>query len=161
MRKILVVGALLVISSLAASAQAKPTYRVYETVESSQQWVEQTQKLSIKEQLAAIQQRVQCDAQVRDESREPKLCFMGVSAEKRKKYDEQRRLALEQDKRPRGYTLLYFIDGQPADAQNSEGYERLQRLESVKTITFFADQTATAIYGSRAASGVVAISTKK
>ena len=104
---------------------------------------------------------MQCDAKVRDESKEFKACLTGVSAEGRRKFEEQRHLEQEQDKRPHGYTLLYVINGQFADAKDPILQERLQTVKTVKKVTFFSGPAASALYGARGYSGVVAVSTKK
>jgi hypothetical protein len=51
------------------------------------------------------------------------------------------------------------VDGQPVDVKNGVAYRTLQAIKSMKEINFFSGSTATAIYGSRAASGVVTVVT--
>lgn len=107
-----------------------------------------------------------------------------VSSLKAKDYQEQRLSSLDKilEGRIVGYqggkirgtttmtgstTPLYVVDGFPVENTKLTPYATLEEnlpslnLEDIETITVLKDAAATSIYGARAASGVVVITTKK
>lgn len=144
-----------------ALAQTTPACQPFTTDASSNAWLTEVSRQPLPQQVAAVRERAICDANVRDPSRDPKLCFTSVSAENQRIYarrEAERRLA---DTRPVGATLLYIVDGRTLLADLVAHLRQLVTVGSVKAISFLHETAETAIYGTRGASGVVVITTKK
>lgn len=149
--------ALLLLPGWSAAAQTAPACPVFATDSSAQAWVASVRQLPLKQQVAALQQRVACDAGVR--GWEPAVCIMPLSAAQRQAYEERYRQAEAADPRPRGAVLLCVVNGRlvapgaPAELQRLLAHKRVRRLE------FLEGAPATAIYGSRGAEGVALVTT--
>jgi len=141
-----------------------PPCQVYPTVDASDAWLTATRQLSLKRQVAAVRQRLACDARVRGRAYTSYVCTSCLSAEGRHAYQaaqEKQRQAEAADPRPVGIVLFYLIDGRvvaPADTAQWQPFVTRQR---VREISLLEGAKATAIGGTRAQDGMVIIITKK
>ena len=141
-----------------------PPCQVYPTVAASDEWLTATRQLSLKRQVAAVRQRLACDARVRGRAYTSYVCTSCLSAEGRRAYQaaqEKQRQAEAADPRPAGIILFYLIDGRivaPADTAQWQPFVTRQR---VREISLLESTKATAIGGTSAQDGMVIITTKK
>ena len=155
---------LIIVSSYRAAGQASAACQVYTTTEASDTWMATTRRLPLGQQLAAVRQRLACDAGVRGHTFETSVCLSCVSAEGRRAYQatqEKQRLAEAADTRPRGITLYYVLDGRPLAAAELANLQQVLSKKVVKELTLLDASSAAAIGGTRAADGMVVITTKK
>lgn len=121
-------------------------------------WLDSVHHLSLTQQVAAVQQRAW-----RDTSLAPyqmMACRMGVPA-------ATSHAAVAADippGKPTGFPLVYVIDGHifyNHDAATIRQFQYLVRRRPIQQVTVLQEASAAAIYGSRAANGVVVLSTTK
>ncbi|AMJ66866.1 hypothetical protein [Hymenobacter sp. PAMC 26628] len=150
--------ALLLLSGWSATAQTAPACPVFATDSSAQAWVASVRQLPLKQQVAALQQRVACDGGVRGWA--PAVCTLPLSAAQRQVYEENCRRAEAADPRPRAAVLLCVVNGRlvapgaPAELQRLLANKKIRRLE------FLEGAPAAALYGSRGAAGVALVTAK-
>ncbi len=123
-----------------------------------------TRQLPLKKQVAALRQRLACDARVRGRAFSSSVCASCLTAEGRRAYQaaqEKQRQAEAADPRPLGVVLYYLIDGRivaPADTAQWQPFVTRQRVQE---ISFLESNKAAVIGGTRAQDGMVIITTKK
>ena len=154
---------LFLLASSSVAAQTSPVCEVYPTVASSDAWQATVSHLPLKQQVAAVRQRVSCNPQVRGQKHETGVCFMGVSEAGRRAYEanqEKRRLAEAADPRPHSIVLFCTVDGQYIPADSVAQFERLATQKLVKKTVFYpSTETAIGIYGAQALEGMLVITT--
>jgi hypothetical protein len=147
-----------------ASAQSSPACEVFTSVANSNAWVAKVRGLPLKQQVAALCQRMACDAKVRGYVLTPSVCITCLSAEGKQAYlaqQEQRRQAEVADPRPRGVVLFCMVDDHVFRAGSTTDFQRLVTKSSVKQITLLESTAAVAMCGTQASEGAVLITTKK
>jgi len=141
-----------------------PPCQVYPTVAASDAWLTATRQLPLKRQVAALRQRLACDARVRGRVFTTSVCTSCLTAEGRRAYQaaqEKQRHAEAADPRPPGITLLYLLDGRIVAAVDTAQWQPVITRQRVREISFLESAKATAIGGTRAQDGLVIITTKK
>ncbi|RZK19406.1 MAG: hypothetical protein EOO56_14200 [Hymenobacter sp.] len=136
----------------------------YPTVADSDAWLTATRQLPLRQQLAAVRQRLACDARVRSHSPAAAICVSCLTAEGRRAHEaaqEKQRQAEAADPRPLGVVLFYIIDGQIVAPADTAHWQPLLTRQRVREITFWESQKALVMGGTRAQAGMVVISTKK
>lgn len=121
-------------------------------------WLDSIQHLSLSHQVVAVQQRAWRDTLLAPY--QPPVCRMGQSAAERTAATR----ALPGSTKPRGLPLLYVVNGQSFYNNDVATITRLQqalRSHPIKQVLILRDATACAIYGARAADGVVVLSSMK
>lgn len=151
--------ALLLLSILLA-----PPCQVYPTVAASDAWLTATRQLPLKQQVAAVRQRLACDARVRGRVYAAPVCVSCLTAEGRRAHQaaqEKQRQAEAADPRPLGIVLFYLIDGRIVAPTDTAQWQPLVTQRRVREITFWESDKAAAVGGTRAQDGMVVITTKK
>ena len=141
-----------------------PPCKVYLTLAASDAWITATQQLPLKKQVAAVRQRLACDAQVRGRVPAAAVCVSCLTAEGQRAFraaQEKQRQAEAADPRPVGVVLFYWIDGQLANPADAARWQPLLTPRRVQRIALLESEKAVAIGGSRAQDGMVVITTKK
>ncbi len=154
----------LLFTSYLASAQASPACEVFTSVASSDAWLAKVRGLPLKQQVAALRQRMACDTNVRGYVLATSVCYTCLSADGQRAYSAQqaqRRQAEAADPRPRGVVLFCMVDDQVFRAGSTVDFQRLVTKSSVKQISLLESAAAVAICGSQASEGAVLITTKK
>jgi TonB-dependent SusC/RagA subfamily outer membrane receptor len=142
------------LSSLPAQAQTSPVPVVAGNVV----WFDSVQQLSLAQQVAAVQQRAWRDTLLAPY--QMTACRMGTSAATR----PTAALAGTPSGKPTGFPLVYVVDGQTFynhDVATIRQFQYLVRRRSIQQVTVLREASAAAIYGSRAANGVVVLSSTK
>jgi TonB-dependent SusC/RagA subfamily outer membrane receptor len=143
----------LLVGRLPTLAQTHPTLLITD----SSVWLDSIQPLSLSQQVVAVQQRAWRDTLLAPY--QPPVCRMGQSVAERNA--AQARPVFS---KPWGLPLLYVVDGQPFYNNDVVTITRLQqalRSHPIKQVTILRDMTAAALYGGRAANGVVVLSSTK
>ncbi len=146
------------------SIKPAPHCEVYPTVAASDAWLTRVKQLPLRQQVAALRQRLACDAQVRAHPLAAAICVSCLTAEGRRAYQEaqeKRQLAEAADPRPAGVVLFYLLDGHPVAPEATEQWQPLVTRQLVREISFLESANAVTIGGSRAQDGMVVITTKK
>ena len=146
------------------STKPIPHCEVYTTVAASDAWISRVKQLPLKQQVAALRQRLACDARVRGRPLPSYICVSCLTAEGRRAYQEaqgKRRLAEVVDPRPPGVVLFYLIDGRPVAPADMAQWQPFVTRQLVREITFLESDKAVIIGGTRAQDGMVSITTKK
>jgi hypothetical protein len=144
----------LLLSSLPTLGQTQPTL----IVTNSSVWLDSVQQLSLSQQVVAVRQRAWRDTLLAPY--QTPVCRMGMSAAARSTAARE----LPVSTKPQGLPLLYVVNGQPFYNNDVATIKRLQqalRSHPIKQVTFLRDVTACAMHGSRAANGVVVLSSTK
>jgi hypothetical protein len=145
-------------------ALLSPPCQVYPTVATSDAWLVATRQLSLKRQVAAVRQRLACDARVRGRVYTSYVCTSCLTAEGRRAHEaaqEKQRQAEAADPRPTGVVLFYLIDGRVVAATDTAQWQHMVTRQRVRKISFLESAKAAAIGGTRAQDGMVIINTKK
>lgn len=146
-----------------AAAQALPACPSPAQPGSSGAWLDAVDHLPLPQQLAAIHQRMRCDTAYR--GFQPGMCWMAVGlAAGRTAAASGKMPGPPADARPQGETLLYVVDDYPAAGNTAAAvadFWRRVAARRIRRVTLLRGPLATAIYGSRAASGVVLLSSHK
>ncbi len=150
--------ALLLLPGWTAAAQTAPARPVLATDSSAQTWVANVRQLPLKQQIAALQQRVACDASAR--GWEPAVCTLPLSAAQRQAYEEKCRQAEVADPRPRAAVLLCVVNGRPVAPGAPAELRRLLAHKKIRRLEFLDGAPAAALYGSRGAAGVALVTAK-
>ncbi|RZK19287.1 MAG: hypothetical protein EOO56_14460 [Hymenobacter sp.] len=148
---------LLLISLLA------PPCQVYSTVAASDAWVASVRQMPLEQQLAAVRQRLACDAGVRGPAPESAVCVSCLTAEGQRAHqiaENQRKIAEIADTRPRGVVLFYLVDGRPLDPSANADWPKQLAKRNVRQISLLESQPAAALAGRRARYGLVQIITQ-
>jgi len=151
--------ALLIICSLLA-----PPCQTYPTVAASDAWLSATRQLPLKKQVAALWQRLACDARVRGRVYATSVCVSCLTAEGRRAYQaaqERQRQIDAADPRPLGVVLYYLIDGKIVAPTDTTQWQPVITRQRVREIAFLESAKAVVIGGTRAQDGMVIITTKK
>lgn len=151
--------AFLLICSLAV-----PPCQTYPTVAASDAWLTATRQLPLKKQVAALRQRLACDAHVRGRAFSSYVCASCLTAEGRRAYQaaqEKQRQAEAADPRPPGVVLYYLIDGRIVAPTDTAQWQPFVTRQQVREISFLESAKAVLIGGTRAQDGMVIITTKK
>jgi TonB-dependent SusC/RagA subfamily outer membrane receptor len=122
-------------------------------------WLDSVQHLSLSQQVVAVQLRAWRDTLVAPY--QMPLCRMGVSAATRSTAPTP---ALPVPTKPRGFPLVYVVDGHAFYNNDAATIRQLQyavRRQPIRQVTLLRDVEAAAIYGSRGADGVVVLSSTK
>ena len=146
------------------SAKLVPHCEVYTTVAASDAWLSRVKQLPLKQQVAAVRQRLACDARVRGRPLAGSVCVSCLTAEGRRAYQEaqeKRRLAEAADPRPPGVVLFYLIDGRLIAPVDTAQWQPLVTRHLVREITFLESEKAVVLGGSQAQDGMVSITTNK
>jgi hypothetical protein len=141
-----------------------PPCHVYPTLAASDEWLTATRQLPLKRQVAAVRQRLACDARVRSRAYTSYVCTSCLTAEGRRAYQaaqEKQRQAEAADPRPLGVVLFYLIDGRVVAPADTAQWQPAVTRQRVQEISFLESNKATAIGGTRAQDGMVIITTKK
>jgi len=141
-----------------------PPCQVYPTVAASDAWLTATRQLPLKRQVAAVRQRLACDARVRGRIFMTSVCASCLTAEGRRAYQaaqEKQHQAEASDPRPIGIVLFYLIDGRVVAATDTAQWQPAVTRQRVREISFLESTKAAAIGGTRAQDGMVIITTKK
>ena len=141
-----------------------PPCQIYPTAAASDAWLVATQQLPFKKQVAAVRQRLACDAQVRSQVPAAALCVSCLTAEGQRAFRaalEKQRQAEATDPRPLGVVLFYIIDGRVIAPIDTAQWRPLVTRQRVRTIEMLVSEKARVIGGSRAQGGMVVITTKK
>jgi TonB-dependent SusC/RagA subfamily outer membrane receptor len=122
-------------------------------------WLDSVQHLSLAQQVAAVQVRAWRDTLLAPY--QMATCRVGISGVRR-----GGAVAAGQPTpaKPSGFPLVYVVDGQTFynhDAGTIRQLQHLLRRRPIKQVTLLRAVTATAIYGSRAANGVVILASTK
>lgn len=122
-------------------------------------WLDSVQGLSLTQQLAAVQRRAWRDTLLAPY--QPFTCRLLVRPEARRSASSP---ILAPPVKSLACPLVYVIDGQAFyqnDAATITRFQQALRSHSIKQATFLREEEATAIYGSRAANGIVILSSAK
>ncbi|MFD1872220.1 hypothetical protein [Hymenobacter bucti] len=141
-----------------------PPCKVYATVAASDAWVVATQQLPLRKQVAAVRQRLACDARVRGPVPAAALCVACLTAEGQRAFraaQEKQRQAEAIDPRPLGVVLFYLIDGQVVAPADTAQWQPLLTRRQVQKIDLLIGKNAAVIAGTRAQGGMVIISTRR
>lgn len=141
-----------------------PPCEVYPTVATSDAWLTATRQLPLKRQVAAVRQRLACDAHVRGRAYTSYVCTSCLTAEGRRAHQaaqEKQRQAEASDPRPLGVVLFYLIDGRVVVPADTALWQPVVTRQRVQEISFLESTKAAAIGGTRAQDGMVIITTKK
>jgi hypothetical protein len=141
-----------------------PPCQPYPTVAASDAWLTATRQLPLKKQVAALRQRLACDARVRGRAFSSYVCTSCLTAEGRRAYQaaqQKQRQAEAADPRPPGVVLYYLIDGRIVAPADTAQWQPLVIRQRVQEIAFLESTKAAAIGGTRAQDGMVIITTKK
>jgi hypothetical protein len=141
-----------------------PPCQVYSTVAASDAWLTAAQQLPLKRQVAAVRQRLACDARVRGRVFTTAICASCLTAEGRRAHQaaqEKQRQAEAADPRPAGVTLFYLIDGRVVAPTDTAQWQPVVTRQRVRKISFLESDKAMAIGGTRAQDGMVIIDTNK
>ncbi|MDJ0368026.1 hypothetical protein QMK33_23025 [Hymenobacter sp. H14-R3] len=138
------------LSNLPAQAQTCPVPIVAGNVV----WFDSVQQLSLAQQVAAVQHRAWRDTLLAPY--QMTACRMGISAATLP--------AATPSGKPTGFPLVYVVDGQTFynhDAPTIRQFQHVVRRRPIQQVTVLRQASAAAIYGSRAASGVIVLSSTK
>jgi hypothetical protein len=141
-----------------------PPCQVYPTVAASDAWLTATRQLPLKKQVAALRQRLACDARVRGHVFTSSVCASCLTAEGRRAYQaaqEKQRQAEASDPRPLGVVLYYLIDGKIILPADTAQWQPIVTRQRVREISFWESTKAAAVGGTRAQDGMVIITTNK
>ncbi len=141
-----------------------PPCKVYSTVAASDAWIAATQRLPQRKQVAAVRQRLACDARVRGPVQAAALCVSCLTAEGQRAFraaQEKQRQAEATDPRPLGVVLFYLIDGQVIAPSDTAQWQPLVAKRRVKEVALLASENAVATGGARAQNGMVIITTQR
>jgi hypothetical protein len=141
-----------------------PPCKVYSTVAASDAWLTATQQLPLRKQVAAVRQRLTCDAQVRGQVPAAAVCVSCLTAEGQRAFraaQEKQRQAEAADPRPLGVVLFYLIDGNVVAPADEAQWRPLVTRQQVQKIDWLTSEKAMGIGGVRAQGGMVVITTKK
>ena len=122
-------------------------------------WLDSVQHLSLSQQLAAVQRRAWRDTLLAPY--QPFTCRLILPPDARRSASLPMR---PMPVKPQGYPLVYVVDGQAFYNNDAATITQLQhalRSQPIKQATFLREGKAAAIYGSRAANGVVILSSAK
>ena len=164
MKLLVIVSVFLLFTSYLASAQVSSACEVFTSVANSDAWLAKVRSLPLKQQVAALHQRMACDTQVRGYVPATSVCHTCLSADGQRAYSaqqEQRRQAEAIDPRPRGVVLFCMVDDQVFWAGSAADFQRLVTKSSVKQISLLESAAAVAICGTQASEGAVLITTRK
>lgn len=142
------------LANLPAQAQTSPV----PVVAGNRMWLDSVQHLSLAQQVAAVQQRAWRDTLLA--LYQMRACRMSISAVTR----NAAVTAETPPSKPPGFPLVYVVDGQTFynhDAATIRQFQSLVRRRPIQQVTVLREASAAAIYGSRAANGVVVLSTTK
>jgi hypothetical protein len=137
---------------------------VYSTVAASDDWSTATRQLPLKKQVAALRQRLACDARVRGRAFSSYVCTSCLTAEGRRAYQaaqEKQRQIDAADPRPLGIVLYYLIDGKVVAPADTAQWQPVITRQRVREIAFLESEKAIVIGGTRAQDGMVIVTTKK
>ena len=149
---------------LLAHSLLGPPCQVYTTVAASDAWIVATQQLPRKKQLAAVRQRLACDARVRGPVPAAALCVACLTAEGQRAFraaQEKQRQADAADPRPLGIVLHYTIDGQVIAPADTARWQPLLTHRRVKEVSLMVSKDAVVISGEWAQNGMVFITTQR
>ena len=141
-----------------------PPYKVYTTIAASDAWIVATQQLSLKKRVAAVRQRLACDARVRGPVPAAALCVSCLTVEGQRAFraaQEKQRQTEAADPRPLGVVLFYLIDGQIVAPTDSVQWQPLVTRQQVQKIELLIGKNAAVIGGARAQNGMVVITTQR
>jgi hypothetical protein len=141
-----------------------PPCQPYPTVAASDAWLTATRQLPLKQQIAALRQRLTCDARVRGRTYATSVCVSCLTAEGQRAHQaalEKQRQAEAADSRPPGIVLFYLIDGKIVAPTDTAQWQPLVTRQRVQEISFLESTKAESIGGTRAQDGMVIITTKK
>jgi hypothetical protein len=141
-----------------------PPCQVYPTVAASDAWMAATQQLPLKKQVAAVRQRLACDARVRGRVPAAAICVSCLTAEGQLAFraaQEKLRQREAADPRPVGIVLFYLIDGRVVAPANAAQWLPLITRQQVQKIDWLPSEKAVSISGARAQDGLVIITTKQ
>jgi hypothetical protein len=137
---------------------------VYSTVAASDAWSTATRQLPLKKQVAALRQRLACDARVRGRAFSSYVCTSCLTGEGRRAYQaaqEKQRQIDAADPRPLGVVLYYLIDGKVIAPADTAQWQPVITRQRVREIAFLESEKAVVIGGTRAQDGMVIVTTKK
>ena len=123
-----------------------------------------TQQLPLKKQVAAVRQRLACDARVRGRVPAAAVCVSCLTAEGQRAFRaalEKQRQAEAADPRPLGIVLFYLIDGKVVAPADTAQWRPLVTRQQVQKIAWLTSEKAAGIGGARAQDGMVIITTKQ
>ena len=141
-----------------------PPCKVYSTVAASDAWIAATQRLPQRKQVAAVCQRLVCDARVRGPVQAAALCVSCLTAEGQRAFraaQEKQRQAEATDPRPLGVVLFYLIDEQVVAPSDTAQWQPLVAKRLVKEVALLTSKDAVATGGARAQNGMVIITTQR
>ena len=141
-----------------------PPCKVYTTAAASDAWVTATQQLPLKKQVAAVRQRLACDARVRGPVPAAALCVSCLTAEGQKAFraaQQKQRQAEALDPLPLGVVLFYLIDGQVVAPADTARWQPLVTRRQVQKIDCLESKNAVVVGGTRAQNGMVVITTRR
>jgi len=141
-----------------------PPCHVYTTVAASDAWIVATQQLPLKQQVAAVRQRLTCDARVRGPVPAVAVCVSCLTAEGQRAFraaQEKQRQAEAADPRPQGIVLFYLIDGRVVGPTDTAQWRPLVTRQQVQKIDWLTSEKAISSAGARAQGGMVSITTKQ
>jgi hypothetical protein len=147
---------------LLAYALLGPPCKVYSTTAASDAWIVATQQLPLRKQVAAVQQRLACDAHVRGRVPAAAVCVSCLTTEGQRAFratQEKQRQAEATDPRPLGIVLFYLIDGRVVASTDTAQWRSLVTRQQVQRITLLTSDKAAASGGARAQDGMVIITT--
>jgi TonB-dependent SusC/RagA subfamily outer membrane receptor len=139
--------------SLALHGQNSNADSLIITYQQNNSWLDNVAKLELKDQLKEIKKRILSDTNI----------YVRQSFTDRIKIEDQ----YKNEKRVQGQCKpIFIVEGQPVyitngtDNRNIIALTKFLKADNIKKINILRDQTALAIYGSRAACGVLLISLK-
>jgi hypothetical protein len=141
-----------------------PPCHVYTTVAASDAWIAATQQLPLKQQVAAVRQRLTCDARVRGPVPAAAVCVSCLTAEGQRAFraaQEKQRQAEAADPRPQGIVLFYMLDGRVLVPTDTAQWRSVVTRRRVQKINWLTSEKAVAVAGARAQGGMVVITTKQ
>ncbi|RPD43773.1 hypothetical protein DNI29_23220 [Hymenobacter sediminis] len=122
-------------------------------------WLDSVQHLSLPQQVAAVRRRAWRDTLLAPY--QTPVCGMGVATTPGREASARK---LPASPKPAGFPLVYVVNGQAFyhnDAATVRQWQCLLRHQPIRQVTLLRDETAMALYGSRAAYGVVVLSSTK
>ena len=141
-----------------------PPCQPYPTVAASDAWLTATRQLSLKRQVAALRQRLACDALVRGRTYATSVCVSCLTAEGQRAHQatlEKQRQAEAADSRPPGIVLFYLIDGKIVAPTDTAQWQPLLAQRQIKEVSLLVSEKAVAVGGARAQNGMVFITTRQ
>nr|GFC87102.1 hypothetical protein [Tanacetum cinerariifolium] len=130
-----------------------PPCQVYTSVAASDAWMVATQQLPLKQQVAAVHQRLTCDARVRGPVPAAAVCVSCLTAEGQRAYraaQEKQRQAETADPRPQGFVLFYLINGRVVVPTDTAQWRPLVTRQQVQKIDWLTSEKAVSVAGARA-----------